>query len=124
MINQEEKIKEFEAIFAQLKASLYLSDEVMVRLNNKFFDSVSSSLIELEEAIATKDYNTIERLAHSIKGSASSLHYTTVCDTAHILEMKGHEQEEDGYKETLSELTEQFRTWQECYAIWKKKMGL
>lgn len=124
MTTEEERIQEFEKVFAELKGMLYLSDEVMIRLYDKFFDSVSNTLIELNEAVAAVNYEAIEMLAHSIKGSAGSLRYTVISETAHELEKRACDKEIYTYQENLVLLEEQFHAVHEDYKLWKNKMGL
>ena len=121
---QEQQIQEFEKIFSELRAMLHLPDEVMIRLNDKFFESVSSTLTQLKEAIVSRDYETIEMLAHSIKGSAGSLRYTAISETVSALEERAHARENYTYEEDFRFLTEQFHTVDESYKLWKNKMGL
>ncbi len=123
MTDQEQKLQEFEAILAHLKTTLHLTDEVMIRLNNKFFDSVALTLGQLKEAIETADYDLIERLSHSIKGGASSLQYIVISEIATRLEEKAQKKEDYSYQATLNELIEEFNTAQECYRLWKAKKG-
>lgn len=123
MKTKEQQIAEFEKLFSELKAMLHLSDEVMIRLNNKFFESVSSTLIQLNAAIAAVDYETIEMLAHSIKGSAGSLRYTVISEIAQDLEKRAHTKENYAYQEGSALLEEQFHAVEECYKLWKNKMG-
>ncbi|HQS66690.1 MAG TPA: Hpt domain-containing protein [Sulfuricurvum sp.] len=123
MITTEAKIQTFEEVFTKLKGMLHLSDEVMIRLNNKFFESVSLTLTQLNEAVATTDYETIEMLAHSIKGSAGSLCYAEISDITETLEKHAHAKEDYAYQERYDELLEEFKRVQECYSLWKEKKG-
>lgn len=124
MTTEEERIQVFEEVFAELKGMLHLSDEVMIRLYDKFFESVSNTLIELNEAVAAVKYEAIEMLAHSIKGSAGSLRYTAISETAHELEKRAFDKETYTYQESLVLLEEHFHAAHEGYKLWKKKMGL
>lgn len=121
MKTHEEQIQEFESVLSELKAMLHLPDEVMIRLYDKFFDSVSSTLMQLHEAIAILDHETIEMLAHSIKGSAASLRYTAISANAEELEKKAHTKESYGYQEVWVSLEEKVDTAHECYKLWKSK---
>ena len=123
MTTKEEKMQKFEQVFTELKGMLHLSDEIMIRLNNKFFESVSHTLMQLNEAIATTDYEGIEMLAHSIKGSAGSLCYTEISDFTEGLEKHAHLKEEYAYQESFNELLEEFNRAEECYVLWKEKKG-
>lgn len=124
MKTKEQQIQEFEEVFSELRAMLHLPDEVMIRLNNKFFESVSSTLIQLNEAITALDYETIEMLAHSIKGSAGSLRYTVISEIAQELEKRARDKETYTYQENLASLEEHFHAAHEGYKLWKKKIGL
>lgn len=123
MITIEAKIQKFEEVYTKLKGMLHLSDEVMIRLNNKFFESVSLTLTQLSEAIATSNYELIEMLAHSIKGSAGSLCYAEISDITETLEKHAHVKEDYAYQERYDELLEEFKRVQECYSLWKEKKG-
>jgi len=123
MIDQEHRLHAFEAAMAHLKTTLHLTDEVMMRLNNKFFDSVALTLGQLQEAIDTADHDLVERLAHSIKGGSSSLQYTFISEIATRLEEKAQAKEDHGYQVILNALIEEFTTAQACYVLWKAKKG-
>lgn len=124
MKTPQQQIQEFEEILRELKAMLHLPDEVMIRLYNKFFESISPTLTQLNEAVAVLDYETIEMLAHAIKGSAGSLRYTTISEIAQELENNAHLKENCGYEETFNELFERFNRAEESFELWKNKMEL
>ncbi len=124
METQQQQIQEFEEVFSELKAMLHLPDEVMIRLYNKFFESISPTLKQLNEAIAACDYESIEMLTHAIKGGAGSVRYTTISEIAQELEKNAHLKENDAYQERFNELLEKFNTAEECFTLWKNKMGL
>lgn len=123
MKTKEEKIQEFEKVFLELKTMLHLSDEVMIRLNNKFFESVSATLVELNEAIAAADYKALEMFTHSIKGSAGSLRYNAISEIAQDLEKRAHAKENYTYDQGSALLTAELDAAQECYVLWKEKHG-
>lgn len=124
METSQQQIHEFEEVFSELKAMLHLPDEVMIRLYNKFFESISPTLTQLNEAIAACDYETIEILAHAIKGSAGSVRYTAISEIAQELEKNTHLKENDVYQERFNELLEKFNRAEESFKLWKNKMGL
>ncbi|OYQ61895.1 hypothetical protein B9G53_25240 [Pseudanabaena sp. SR411] len=80
------------------------SEEFKTELLETFVDSTSKGLEQLEEAIATNDYQTISRVAHFIKGSASNLGIISMAAIAHDLEMIEHNQKEANMKEILERM--------------------
>lgn len=124
MKTSQQQIQEFEEILRELKAMLHLPDEVMIRLYNKFFESISPTLTQLNEAIAAFDYETIETLAHAIKGSSGSLRYMTISEIAQELEKNAHSKENYEYEERFNELFEKFKSAEESFKLWKNKTGL
>lgn len=124
MKTPQQQIQEFEELFSELKAMLHLPDEIMIRLNNKFFESISPTLVQLKEAITALDYESIEMLTHAIKGSAGSLRYTAISEIAYELEKKAHLKENYAYPETYNQLLEKFNSAEESFKLWKDKMGL
>ncbi len=123
MTNDEQQLQEFEKTFTEVKAMLHLTDEIMIRLNTKFFETVRMTLEQLNEAIVAQDDDVIERYAHSIKGSAGSLRYTQISEIAENLEKSAHAKESDLYTEALSKLSEAFITAAHGYSLWKNKQG-
>lgn len=121
MKTSEEQIREFEELFCALKATLHLPDEVIIRLYNKFFESVSSTLLQLNEAIEAQDYGSIEMHAHSIKGASGSLYYTVISEIAHMMEKNAHEKEECSYTEMFEELKNEVDLAQHGYMLWTNK---
>lgn len=123
MISDEQQLEAFEKTFAEVKAMLYLTDEIMIRLNGKFFETVPVTLEKLNEAIDAQDDDAIERYAHSIKGSAGSLRFTKISEIAQELEKSAHAKESDFYPEALRKLSEAFMTAAHGYSLWKHKKG-
>lgn len=123
MTNDEQQLQEFEKTFTEVKAMLHLTDEIMIRLNTKFFETVRMTLDQLNEAIVAQDDDAVERYAHSIKGSAGSLRYTKLSEIAQDLEKSAHTKERDFYTEALSKLLEAFITVEHGYSLWKNKQG-
>lgn len=124
METSQQQIQEFESVLSELKEMLHLPDEVMIRLYNKFFESILPTLTQLNEAAVACDFESIEMLAHAIKGSAGSLRYTAMREIAQELEKNAHLKEKDAYQERFNELLEEFNRAEECFKLWKNKMGL
>ncbi len=121
MTNDEQQLQEFEKTFLEVKEMLHLTDEIMIRLNTKFFETVRMTLEHVNEAISAQDDDAVERYAHSIKGSAGSLRYTKVSEIAEDLEKSAHVKESNFYPEALSKLWEAFITVEHGYFLWKNK---
>ncbi|MFA6188582.1 MAG: Hpt domain-containing protein [Sulfuricurvum sp.] len=119
MMNEEQQIQEFEQRFSEIKTMLHLTDEIMIRLNNTFLETVALTLKQLEAAILEEDYEAIERYAHAIKGSSSSLRYTKISDIAEVLEKSAHAKKSDTYQEMLNDLNAELDAAQQCYFLWK-----
>ena len=123
MISEEEQIQEFEEVFAKLKEMLHLTDEIMIRLYTTFFATVTVTLQKLKDAIEAEDYDVMKADAHSIKGSSSSLCYSTISELAETIEKKAHEKEQYEYRKVFSELAAQLDKAQRAYTLWTRKRG-
>lgn len=123
MISEEEQIQEFEEVFAKLKEMLHLTDEIMIRLYTTFFATVTVTLQKLKDAIEAEDYDVMKADAHSIKGSSSSLCYSTISELAETIEKKAHEKEHYEYRKVFSELATQLDKAQRAYTLWTRKRG-
>lgn len=118
MKSDEEQMQEFQEVFATLKGMLNLTDEVMIRLYSTFFETVSSTLEMLKKAIESQEYDAIQLHAHSIKGSASSLCFSTISELAKIIEEKAKLRDNSENKTLLSELAVYFDTAHHNYVLW------
>lgn len=120
-MTEEQQIQEVDAVFTQLKTMLHLTDDIIIRLNNKFFETVSVTIEKLAEAIGAVDFEGIETNAHSIKGSSASLWYTKISEIAQSLEQSAKDKERYEYAEALKALRKEFLEAQKRYVLWKKK---
>lgn len=121
MMTEEQQIQEVDAVFTQLKTMLHLTDDIIIRLNNKFFETVSVTIEKLAEAIEAVNFESIATNAHSIKGSSSSLWYTQISEIAQRLEESAKDKERYEYSEALNALREEFLATQKRYVLWKNK---
>lgn len=80
------------------------SEEFKTELLQTFVDSTSKSLEQLEVAIAANDYQTISRVAHFIKGSASNLGIISIEAIASNLQLIGHNQKDANMVEILKKM--------------------
>ena len=123
MTAEEEQIQAFEEVFANLKEMLHLTDEIMIRLYTIFFKTVPATMKMLQEAIAVEDYDAIKSHAHSVKGSSSSLCYSTISEIAKTIEKNAEANEHYAYEQAFRELTAQFDAAQRNYTLWIGKRG-
>lgn len=119
-VDYDKEIQRLEEVFSELKMMLHLSDEIIIRLNDKFFESIAVTLEKLREAINTQEYESIEMHAHSVKGSAASLRYTLISEIAQGLEKSAKAKENYPYEQELSKLSDEFTAAAHGYLLWKK----
>ncbi len=81
-----------------------LSPESLVRISEPFLDDCPALLQQMQSAIAAGDSSTLQRAAHTLKGSADIFSSRRVVELALRLEMKGREQRFDGAEEIWQEL--------------------
>lgn len=121
MSNETQHVQEFEEVLTNLKEMLHLTDEIMMRLYATFFETVAVTLQTLEDAIEAEDYEAIKLHAHSIKGSSSSLCYSTISEVAQTIEKKAGAKENYAYENAFRELAARFDAAQHTYALWTRK---
>ncbi len=119
--HKPEDSKPGEYAFLELKTTLGVSDEILIRLNDKFFQSVRISLEKLKSAINAQDYKEMTLHAHSVKGSSSTLRYTTISEMASGIEEYAREEKNYSYNQQFDELLNEFIKAEEGYQIWKSK---
>jgi PAS domain S-box-containing protein len=71
------------------------NEEFKLELMEAFFESISKSLEQLEQAIAANNYLEIEQVAHFIKGSSGNLGIISIEAIANDLEQLGRNQKSD-----------------------------
>lgn len=120
-INHDKEVQQVEEVFSELKRMLPLTDEILIRLNDKFFESIAATLEKLSDAIDTKEYEAIEMHAHTVKGSSASLRYAHISDIAEGLEKNAKAKESYPYEQELSKLSDEFTAAAHGYLLWKKK---
>jgi hypothetical protein len=119
--HEQKESQQFNDAFAELKNDLGISDEILIRLNNKFFQSVRITLEKLKEAIIAENYKEVSMQAHSVKGSSSTLRYTTISDIAAMIEEHARGKNNYPYMQKLNELFNEFRAAEEGYRLWESE---
>ncbi len=91
-----------DSIAASLKESaeaMHFSPAIIIRLLKSFVDGSRESIKKLEEAVNKHDYGGIEYAAHDIKGTAATLHFNRLADTAKEMEYHAKKGENADYPE-------------------------
>ena len=108
-----------EDAFSAAAASLGLSQSIIEKLFNQFFESAGSSIPALEAAHKTHDYTVLMREAHNIKGAASSLRLDRVAAMAEEIEHKASAQEAFDYVHHVKALGRYIDDLREQYQVLK-----
>jgi HPt (histidine-containing phosphotransfer) domain-containing protein len=123
MIGEDKQTQGFDEVSVKFKEMLHLSDEVMIKLYAKFFETMAVTLEMLKDAIAVENYDAIKLHAHSIKGTSLSLCYNNLSNIAQKIEKKAEVSEQYEYEKEFSELYAQFNTAHDDYVLWMHKRG-
>jgi len=89
-------------------------EEFLRELLYELVEQVDESWSGFEEAISSKDHETLRRLAHSIKGAAANLNVDKMAELFAILESLGRSESFEGveeYIEQIRELNESLRSY-------------
>ena len=80
--------------FTEMAASIGLKEKHMPMLIGSFLEEAAPILEQLQDAIASKEYATIQSAAHSIKGSAGNLRFNELQEMAREMEFAGKDSDE------------------------------
>ena len=80
-----------------------------------FLASVGDSLSKLDEAVRADQPDTVQRLAHALKGELLALGVTPVADLARQLELNGTQRELSPARKTLTQLASQIDSLREPF---------
>ena len=78
--------------------------EIYDELMELFIDNAETQMEQLKSAVENNEIDSIERLAHSIKGAAANLGVMIVQETANDLEQIGREKNIDAVDEKYEQL--------------------
>lgn len=93
-----------------LKAALMLDEEQIEHLLRIYRTKMERSLTELETAIRKKGYETIEFVAHSIKGSSANFRFEELSRLAYVIEDAARsDQDEFDFHEAYGQLVREYR---------------
>lgn len=79
----------------EMAAQIGLNVKHIPILVQSFTDESEKIMLDLEEAIASKNYKDIGAYAHSIKGSSGNLKFTEMYELAKDMELSAKEGQED-----------------------------
>jgi len=88
--------------------------ELFFELLDIFVNDYHPKRKSLEEAITNKDQETVEHIAHFLKGSCSNISAGPLRVIFHDLEEKGKDNELQGLENTLSEIDQKFEELTAC----------
>ncbi|MDQ7045890.1 MAG: ATP-binding protein [Sulfurimonas sp.] len=86
---QEKTVSGLE--MSKLKEELLFTNDEIIMLVNLFIKKMDKTIPQLREAIESKDYNSIAKLAHSIKGSSANFRLESLQISADELEKRARE---------------------------------
>lgn len=91
---EEAEIKEIESTteIERLKQALMLDDDQIHQLLDLFHTKMKNMLPELKEAILRLDYESIAKIAHTIKGSSANFRYEEFSKLAAVMEKSAREE--------------------------------
>lgn len=93
-----------------LKAALMLDEEQIEHLLRVYRTKMERSLHELETAIRKKGYETIEFVAHSIKGSSANFRFEELSRLAYVIEDAArNDQKHFDFLEAYEQLVREYR---------------
>lgn len=77
---------------------------------------------ELEEAIRTKDHESVEHVAHFLKGSCGNISAKPLREIFHDMELKGKANDLDGLEDYLSTIDGKFKELTACIEELRAKL--
>jgi HPt (histidine-containing phosphotransfer) domain-containing protein len=78
--------------------------EYAVQLIPNFLENREKDINTIDESLEKGDFETIERLGHSMKGSGSIYGFDGITELGKLIEMSAKEKNSEGIKSNISEL--------------------
>jgi len=98
---QDEISINYEALIKRTEESLGLSSEIVYKLLDSFIVSTQKGIEDLNNALKSKNWNTLERIAHNIKGSSSTLHLKDIANYANKIELHARNNDTIDYQSKI-----------------------
>lgn len=95
--------------------------ELLRELIEDFIDKEYSTdlLLDIEAAANIKDFTLLYKKAHKLKGAAASLNMNTIYEITYKIEEKGRRQEQDGLKELICNLKNEYEMIKNYFSNYK-----
>lgn len=100
-------------VLAQLKK--YGGEDILDPIFEEFNRETQKQLNDCKSAIANKDWNTIQKILHTLKGTSGTLGIEKLADTARILEGDLKENSKSNFEENFSELLVNFSEFKDIF---------
>lgn len=82
--------------------------DLLKELLDIFVEDFEQKRIKLTEAVASKDFETIKSIAHSVKGASGNISAKPLREVCIVLETKGKERDAAGLTVLLQDLDRQY----------------
>jgi two-component system sensor histidine kinase/response regulator len=105
-----------------LREQVAYDDELLIELIDLYIGERSKQSSEMQEALASGDYNRLSRVAHTIKGSLGSLHAPAAHATANALEMAARESDVAQCQDFLAAFEKQLDAVEEQLLILRRSL--
>lgn len=103
---EEKERKMARALSGPIRSSLPTEDELLREVVAEFVESIPDRLTAMEQALATEDYEELQRLVHGLKGSGGTAGFACLSEVSAELESVVANQSVDRASALLSELRE------------------
>ncbi|RKX57758.1 MAG: hypothetical protein DRP29_07880, partial [Thermodesulfobacteriota bacterium] len=121
IIYESDISKEKISFIEKAKLELGLSEDVLEKLMDKFFETLPSRMEELERFLKEKNYKELAKSAHNLKGSSGSLRLETFYLLSKEIEEKAKLGEIEDHLELFTKLEEEAKKLKKTYKLWKKE---
>jgi len=119
-IDESDISKEKISFIEKAKFELRLSEDVLKKLMDKFFETLPLRIEELERFLKEKNYKELAKSAHNLKGSSGSLRLETLYSLSKEIEEKAKMGEIENYLELFTKFKEEAKKIEKIYKLWKK----
>ncbi len=119
-VKKEEPLKDVSFI-KKAKLELGLSEKVLEKLVDKFFEALPHRLQKIEECLKERDCEKLAKVAHNFKGSSGSLRLDSLYLLSQKLEKKARMKEIETCFRLFENLKYEAKKLEEAYKSWKQE---